>query len=185
VRNNAEENRRHWRARIRQQQISPIGLRCAARQSAARAPAAPSTPAPLTALPAAPRQGQQIAQLTIVGQINMDSKAVGTAVYPTIAVLIDDELSASLALLNPPGSGQAAGRGGGLMPWSFQGQTFAVVADNPIFEEWFASKTERTIDVVLSGSGTPRRYVDIGGVSVQPLPLSCNLRTRGRPTARP
>jgi hypothetical protein len=55
------------------------------------------------------------------------------------------------------------------MPWSFRGQSFAVAADNPIFDEWFASKTERTIDVVLTAGGTPRRYVDIGGVSVQPL----------------
>lgn len=54
------------------------------------------------------------------------------------------------------------------MPWTFKGQDFAVAADNPIFDEWFASKTERTIDVVLGGT---LRYVDIGGVSIEPLQL--------------
>jgi hypothetical protein len=63
--------------------------------------------------------------------------------------------------------------------WSFQGQTFDVVADSPIFEEWFASKTERTIDVVLSGSGTPRRYVDIGGVAIQPLTFIMQFKGAG------
>jgi hypothetical protein len=114
VRNN-QENLGDQSTRV-DNRVESINARTAARGGTPSGlPSAPgaSTPAPLTALPAAPRQGQQIAQLTIVGQINMDSKAVGTAVYPTIAVLIDDELSASLALLNPPGSGQAAVAGVG------------------------------------------------------------------------
>lgn len=57
------------------------------------------------------------------------------------------------------------------MPWSFRGQAFAVAADNPIFEEWFATETQRTIDHVLTGGGAPRRYVDLGAARVQPLAL--------------
>ena len=50
--------------------------------------------------------------------------------------------------------------------WAFNGTSFAVVMDSPIFDEWFESKTDHVVDVVLGGT---QRYVDIGGVSVQPM----------------
>ena len=57
------------------------------------------------------------------------------------------------------------------MPWSFRGQDFAVVADNPIFEEWFKGVLNRTVDPVLTNGGAPRAYVHLGGTSVPPLSM--------------
>lgn len=54
-----------------------------------------------------------IAQLNISGVINMDGKAVGTGVWPTIEILVDDAFAASLNVLNAPGSGQQAVAGAG------------------------------------------------------------------------
>lgn len=55
-----------------------------------------------------PTRQQAIAQLTIQGVVNLDGKAVGTGVWPTIAVLVDEDLSVSLAQIGVPGSGQSA-----------------------------------------------------------------------------
>lgn len=55
------------------------------------------------------------------------------------------------------------------MSWSFRGQSFDVVADDIVFDEWFQVKTNHTVDDVLSGGGAPLRYVDIAGESAQPL----------------
>lgn len=68
--------------------------------------------------------------------------------------------------------------------WAFKGQSFDLAADGPIFDEWFASKTLHTVDEVLTGGGTPRRYVDIGGVSVQPFTGVAQWKGGGAVAAR-
>jgi hypothetical protein len=68
--------------------------------------------APPTLTGAAPAGGQarqqQIAQLNLTAQLNLDGKAVALATWPTIEVLVDEELSVSLAQIGVPGSGQQA-----------------------------------------------------------------------------
>lgn len=54
-----------------------------------------------------PRQAAG-ATLAIAGVVNLDGKAVGTGVWPTIQVLVDEDLSISLAAIGVPGSGQPA-----------------------------------------------------------------------------
>lgn len=57
--------------------------------------------------------------------------------------------------------------------YAFRGLSFDVVMDGPIAPEWFESKTDHTVDLVLGGS---TRYVDIGGVAVQPLTVVMQFR---------
>ena len=68
--------------------------------------------------------------------------------------------------------------------WAFKGQSFDLVADGPIFDEWFAGKTQRTIDEVLFGGGPLRRYVDIGGVAIQPFSGVAQWKGSGASAAR-
>lgn len=63
--------------------------------------------------------------------------------------------------------------------WAFRSTSFAVVMDGPVFDEWFQSKTEHTVDAVLGGSV---RYVDIGGDAVQPLSLVMQFTSTGTRT---
>lgn len=72
--------------------------------------AAPNLPSLPTAA-AAPQASA--ATLTIQGVIMLDSKAVGTGVWPTIQVLVDNDLSVSLQQIGAPGSGQSAVAGAG------------------------------------------------------------------------
>ena len=65
--------------------------------------------------------------------------------------------------------------------WSFKGQSFDLAEASPIFEEWFASKTNRTIDPVLGGS---LRYVDIGGDDVSPFAGVAQWKGAGAAAAR-
>lgn len=50
--------------------------------------------------------------------------------------------------------------------WRFKGLEFDFTADNPIFDEWFPAKTNRTVDPVLGTTLT--RYVHIGGTDIAP-----------------
>jgi hypothetical protein len=53
--------------------------------------------------------------------------------------------------------------------WSFDGALFAVASDGAMMPEWFTAKIETSVDVV-AGSAS-KVYVDIGGVSREPLSL--------------
>lgn len=52
--------------------------------------------------------------------------------------------------------------------WQFNGISFDVAADSPIFDEWFTTSVEKSIDGVLESS---RRYVDIGAITFDDLTL--------------
>lgn len=56
---------------------------------------------------------QTVARLDISGVVNLDSKQVGTAVFPTIEVLMDESLAISLALIGVPNAGQLGVGGAG------------------------------------------------------------------------
>lgn len=103
LRNNAEGTGDiDARTDLRQQQI---GARAALRNGGA----ALGSSAPPASLGGAPRAAPQaVAQIVIQGLITMDGKAVGTGVWPTIEVLVDEELAVSLAALGAPGSTQQA-----------------------------------------------------------------------------
>lgn len=86
--------------------VESVNARTAARGgTAASLPATPGGGSAAT-LPSAP--GRQAATLAIQGVINLDGKAVGAAVWPTIEVLVDDELSVALRAIGVPNSGQSA-----------------------------------------------------------------------------
>jgi hypothetical protein len=53
--------------------------------------------------------------------------------------------------------------------WAFDGAPFAVASDGAFLPEWFTAKIETSVDVV-AGS-TSKVYVDIGGVSREPLSI--------------
>lgn len=66
--------------------------------------------------------------------------------------------------------------------WSFKGQSFDIVADSPIFDEWFAAKTLTTVDPVLGTTGL--RYVHIGATDIQPLAFVMQWKGMGAVASR-
>lgn len=66
--------------------------------------------------------------------------------------------------------------------WSFKGQSFDIVADSPIFEEWFASKTITTVDLVLGTAGL--RYVHIGATDIPPQSFVMQWKGAGAVASR-
>jgi len=66
--------------------------------------------------------------------------------------------------------------------WAFKGQSFDIVADSPIFEEWFAFKTLVTVDPILGTAGL--RYVHVGATDIPPQSFVMQWKGTGAIAAR-